>query len=169
MITVDYMRTMARYNAWQNQSLIAAAGTLDQAAREQNRGAFFGSIQATFNHLLWGDQTWMSRFAGTPAPRPASIAESVAYFDDWEAFVGERVRFDRVISDWAMSVDPEWLSGDLTWHSNAIGRDVSKPRALLVMQLFNHQTHHRGQIHAMLTAAGALPEATDLQYMPDAG
>ncbi len=55
MINIDYIRTMARYNAWQNQSVFAAADTLDDEARNMDRGAFFKSIHGTLNHLLWGD------------------------------------------------------------------------------------------------------------------
>ena len=68
MISPDYVRLMARYNQWQNGSLYTAADQLTQAGRQLDRGAFFGSIQRTLSHLLWGDQQWMSRFAGTPKP-----------------------------------------------------------------------------------------------------
>jgi uncharacterized damage-inducible protein DinB len=56
--------------------------------------------------------------------------------------------------------------GDLGWFSGAMGREVTKPKALLVLHMFNHQTHHRGQIHAMLTTAGARPGDTDIPFMP---
>ena len=77
MITTDYVGTMSRYATWQNESVFGAADSLDEAARREDRGAFFGSIHATPNHLLWGDQIWMSRFASTPAPAAPSIPESV--------------------------------------------------------------------------------------------
>ncbi|MBT4428135.1 MAG: damage-inducible protein DinB, partial [Rhodospirillaceae bacterium] len=64
MISPDYVRTMATYNRWQNGSLYDAANTLSDDERKQARGAFFGSIHATLNHILWGDQIWMSRFTG---------------------------------------------------------------------------------------------------------
>ena len=69
MITLDYVRTMADYNRWQNGNLYGAADKLTDAQRKEPRGAFFGSIHATLNHLLWGDQIWMSRFANTPKPK----------------------------------------------------------------------------------------------------
>ena len=56
MITHGYVRTMAEYNLWQNQNLYGAADGLGDAARREPRGAFFGSIHATLNHLLWADQ-----------------------------------------------------------------------------------------------------------------
>ena len=65
MIDVGYVRTMAAYNAWQNRSLYRCASALSDEERRRDCGAFFGSIQATLNHLLWGDSIWLSRFAGT--------------------------------------------------------------------------------------------------------
>lgn len=73
MITLGYVRAMADYNRWQNENLYGAADQLTDAARKEPRGAFFGSIHATLNHLLWGDQMWMSRFAGTPKPKVPGI------------------------------------------------------------------------------------------------
>ena len=68
MIGVGYVQRMARYNRWQNENLYTAADALSEEERRRQRGAFFGSIQATLNHLLWADRMWMSRFAGTPRP-----------------------------------------------------------------------------------------------------
>jgi uncharacterized damage-inducible protein DinB len=68
MIDAAYVQRMARYNRWQNENLYGAADALSDAERQRTRGAFFGSIHATLNHLLWGDRIWMSRLAGTPRP-----------------------------------------------------------------------------------------------------
>ena len=68
MIGTQHAKTMAAYNKWQNTSLYTAAETLDDAARQLDRGSFFNSIHGTLNHILWGDRMWMSRFAGTPKP-----------------------------------------------------------------------------------------------------
>jgi uncharacterized damage-inducible protein DinB len=166
MITPAYVQMMARYNGWQNRSLCAAANGLSSAEREQERGAFFGSIHGTLSHILWGDQAWMHRFAGMPKPT-GSISNSRYSMPDWQALVEARHAFDALISTWAQTVRPDWLAGELTWFSASLGQDVTKPVGLLVTHMFNHQTHHRGQIHAMLTAAGAKPEATDIPFMPD--
>jgi uncharacterized damage-inducible protein DinB len=165
MITAEYIRTMAEYNAWQNESVFAAADALDDVERRRDRGAFFDSIHATLNHLLWGDQIWMSRFAGTPGPKSPTIPESVDQIGDWEELKQERVSFDGVITNWAGEVEPNWLHGTLTWFSVAANREISAPLGLLVTHMFNHQTHHRGQANAMLTAAGAKPEDTDLMLL----
>lgn len=166
MITPDYVRLMARYNTWQNTSLTAAADTLDDAARGLDRGAFFGSISATLNHLLWGDRIWLSRFAGTPVPNADGIPNSTNEEPNWTAFKAGRAATDQAIAEWAAGLGPDALRGDLTWFSGAIGAKATRPRALCVAHFLNHQTHHRGQVHAMLTSAGAKPAATDLFAMP---
>ena len=117
MISPRYCLTMARYNAWQNRQLKAAFEALAPEDLTRDRGAFFGSILATANHLLWADRIWLARFTGGRAP-DGRIAESVG---------------------------------------------------LCVTHMFNHQTHHRGQIHAMLTQAGAAAPVSDLFILPDEG
>jgi uncharacterized damage-inducible protein DinB len=164
MIDAAYVQRMARYNRWQNENLYGVADGLSDAERRRERGAFFGSIHATLNHLLWGDRTWMSRFAGTPRP-DGGIPQSVSLHADWNDLKRERAAFDAVIIDWADRLDAAWLSEELTWFSAAIKTEVRKPRWLLVTHMFNHQTHHRGQVHCMLTQAGGKPGDTDLPFM----
>lgn len=166
MITSEYCQTMARYNAWQNTGLRKMISEMDQEDLYADRGAFFGSIMGTLNHLLWGDALWISRFDGgdgpaVPAKDHLEITPTPAV---WAA---ERFRMDARITLWAKSVYAVDLVGDLTWFSGVAGREVTKPMALCVMQLFNHQTHHRGQVHAMLTAAGQKPNDTDIPFMPE--
>jgi len=161
MVTPAWVRMMAEYNTAMNRNLYDAAGRLDDAARKQDRGAFWGSIHATFNHLLWADTMWMSRLAGWAKP-PVGMRQSVALEDDFAVLTERRVVADQGISQWAAGVDEGWLAGDLTWFSGAVQREVSRPRALAVTHLFNHQTHHRGQIHALLTQCGQRTGDTDL-------
>jgi uncharacterized damage-inducible protein DinB len=161
MVDPAFVQTMARYNAWQNDSLIAAADGLGEEERRRDRGAFFKSIHGTFNHILWADEVWLSRLLGTPKP-PISGRDSPIYVDDWVRFRERRKERDAAILAWAQSVEADWLRGTLIWYSGAAGREMGKPRAFVLMHFFNHQTHHRGQIHAMLTAAGAMPGDTDL-------
>jgi uncharacterized damage-inducible protein DinB len=169
MITPAFARTMAAYNHWQNEAVLAAAETLDPAVRDADAGLFFGSITATLNHLVWADQIWLHRLAGTTEPVASSIAESTRLFTDWPALREARQATDRTIIAWADGLTPDCLAGNLTWYSGAVGREVSRPRALLVAHLFNHQTHHRGQIHAALTRAGVATAPTDLPFMPSFG
>jgi len=78
-----------------------------------------------------------------------------------------RAGFDGKIIDWADKIDERWLAADQTFYSAATKREWTRPRWVLVAHMFNHQTHHRGQIHCMLTQAGGRPHDTDLTVMPD--
>ena len=166
MITPAYAQLMARYNKWQNESLYGAASDLGDEERRRERGAFFGSIHKTLNHILWGDEAWMSRLAGHPAPPDLGLGKSVNYYDDWEALRAARAKTDAAILGWADAAAPEEFEGDFTWRSGVLKRELTRPRWLLFTHMFNHQTHHRGQVHAMLTAAGARPDDTDIPFMP---
>ncbi len=108
----------------------------------------------------------MSRFDGWEKP-DARISESGDLFLDWEGLVSTREETDGRILDWSNQVVDAELAGDLVWFSGALGREVSRPLALCVVHFYNHQTHHRGQVHAMLTSAGAMPDDTDLFAMPE--
>ena len=167
MISADFVRTFARYNRWQNRSLYGAADTLPADERTRDRGAFFSSIHGTLSHILWGDLQWMSRFAPDLAEKPpALVRQSPGNFPDWDDLKARRIAADEMIIGWADAMQPDWLDGDLFWYSGAMTANVSKPKWLTVAHFFNHQTHHRGQVHAMLTAAGAKPDDTDLFIMP---
>ena len=166
MIDGAYVLRMARYNRWQNENLYSAADRLSESERRRERGAFWGSIHKTLNHLLWGDQMWMSRLTGSARPQ-AGIADSGSLHADWAALKAERSSFDQTIIDWAATIEPSWLAAEMTYYSLAVQREVTKPRWVLVTHLFNHQTHHRGQVHSMLTQAGERPSDTDLPFMPE--
>ncbi len=165
MISRQHVTLMAAYNAWQNVSIYGAAAELSDDQRRLERGAFFGSIHKTLVHLLWGDRMWMNRFAGTAMPSVSTIPESPGMIDDWDELWAARQAFDATVSDWAGDVDEGWLAGDLTWHSGSTGREITKPAWLLVTHMFNHQTHHRGQVHCMLTQAGVRPNDTDIPML----
>ncbi|MBS0123064.1 DinB family protein [Thetidibacter halocola] len=168
MITPRYCVTMARYNAWQNRQVKAAFEALSPEDLTRDRGAFFGSILATANHLLWGDRIWLSRFTGGEPP-VGSIAESVGLTTSREDWALERFRVDSALLRWADGLKQVDLAGPLRWQSGVTGREMVKPVGLCVTHMFNHQTHHRGQIHAMLTAAGAEAPVSDLFVLPDEG
>jgi uncharacterized damage-inducible protein DinB len=161
-----YVQRMARYNRWQNDNLYGVADNLSDTERRRERGAFFGSIHKTLSHLLWADRIWMSRFTDVPKP-PGGIPESVSLYPDWDALKRERKDFDQTMIAWADAVDPAWLAVDQTFYSGATKREWTRPRWHLVAHMFNHQTHHRGQVHCMLTQAGGKPSDTDLTFLPD--
>ncbi|EBA11881.1 DinB family protein [Roseobacter sp. CCS2] len=157
---------MARYNAWQNDGLREMIAGIDRDELYRDRGAFFGSIMGTLNHVLWGDAIWISRFdsgAGPAVPAKDHLKTTPTP----AVWAAERFRMDARIRLWAQSVSAIDLVGDLTWHAALSGQSITKPLGLCIVQLFNHQTHHRGQVHAMLTAMGLKPNDTDLPFMPE--
>jgi uncharacterized damage-inducible protein DinB len=161
MITPSYVRTMAAYNAEMNRRLFEAADRLSEAERRRDRAGFWHSIHGTLGHILWGDGQWMSRFDDWPRPAIA-IKQSDHYVEDWAELRAARDKADADISRWAGNIDQAWLDGDMSWFSGAAGREVTAQKRLLVTHFFNHQTHHRGQAHAMITAAGETTDDTDL-------
>lgn len=166
MIDKSYVLTMARYNAWQNRQIMDIVKTMDDKPLRKDRGAFFGSISGTLNHILWGDMLWMSRFstAVTASDVPADQnTECTPTISVWEA---ERFRLDGRIRIWAQALRNVDLKNDLAWYSVAQKEYFSLPLDLCIVHFFNHQTHHRGQVHAMLTSLGKPAPVTDLIYMP---
>ena len=161
MITPAYARTMAAYNSEMNRRLYAAASRLSDTERQRDRGAFWHTLQGTLTHILWGDYQWMSRFDGWERPT-TPIRESDRMIEDYAALCAKRIEADAGIERWAAKVDQAWLDRDMTWFSGAANREVTAPSRLLVTHFFNHQTHHRGQAHALITAAGEKTEDTDL-------
>ncbi|HUC17361.1 MAG TPA: DinB family protein [Acetobacteraceae bacterium] len=161
MIEPAYVRTMAAYNAEMNHRLYEASSRISDEERRADRGAFWGSLHGTLTHLYWGDSMWLSRFADWPRP-DVPIKESAHMIEDFTTLAAAREELDGAISDWAAMVDENWLAGELTWFSGGADREVTAPRRLLVVHMFNHQTHHRGQAHALITRAGEKTGDTDL-------
>jgi uncharacterized damage-inducible protein DinB len=167
-ITPAWVRAMAAYNSEMNRRLYAAADALEDATRRAEGGAFFGSIHGTLCHLVWGDTVWMHRFDGWDMP-PVGIPGSAGWIADWAALKAARMQADARIEAWAARLTEDQLAGSLTWFSGAAGREMTRPRWLLITHMFNHQTHHRGQAHALLTRAGARTGDTDLPWvLPEA-
>ncbi|WP_300032462.1 DinB family protein [uncultured Roseobacter sp.] len=165
MISANYCRFMARYNAWQNTSLLSAADELSDAARQKDRGAFFRSIAATLNHLYWADALILNRLKGNARPEE-TIRHSLTSPSVWSDYKTLRMERDAEIEAWAdLLVDAD-LAGVAVWYPGDGSTRIEKPKSLCAAELFNHQTHHRGQVHAMLTAAGAEPGPTNLSAMP---
>jgi len=103
----------------------------------------------------------MSRFDNWPKPE-VPIKQSAGMIDDFQTLQARRETADAGILDWARRVDDAWLAGDLVWFSGAAQREMRRQKGPLVVHFFNHQTHHRGQAHALLTAAGQDTGDTDL-------
>ena len=163
MIDAEYCQTMAAYNGWMNRNVYEAAARLSDGERKVDRGAFFRSIHSTLNHVLWGDRVWLPRFNG----RTYSVgAIGVDLYDDFDDLLAARFAMDDEITAWAAGLADADLAGTLTWFSGVAQREMSRPRWLCVVQMFNHQTHHRGQVTTLLKQAGIDPGVTDLPWAP---
>jgi len=154
---------MARYNRWMNKKLYAISSGLSDDERKRDRGAFFKSIHGTLNHLLFGDTVWMGRFQDRNPPTRI-IDEMHADFGELQA---ARERMDTRIIEWAETLTPQWLAAPFTFTSNVDRRTRTLPAWALVAQLFNHQTHHRGQLTTLLSQSGIDPGVTDIPFLPE--
>jgi len=172
MSWLEQYRALARYNQWMNRKVYAATAQLDDGERKRDRSAFFKSIHGTLNHLLLADCVWLSRFLHDPTvmPRDASgafipltsLAQEV--YSDFDQLTLERARLDMLILSYTHQLSEAALTGTLTYNTSA-GAPQSHLLWWAVGHLFNHQTHHRGQITTLLSQAGLEVGATDLAAM----
>jgi len=155
---------LAAYNTWMTVKAYAAAAQLTDEDRKKDRGAFFGSIHSTLNHILFGDRAWMGRFTdATYDIKP--IGEDL--FDDFDELRRHHAEMTGDIERFAEGLTPEWLEETLEWTAIMDGKTRYRPCWLAVTHMFNHQTHHRGQLSTLLNQAGVDIGVTDLPFMPD--
>jgi uncharacterized damage-inducible protein DinB len=167
VISPEYCVKLAQYNHWQNNGLRELVKVMPDTDLRADRGAFFESILGTLNHILVADYLWMKRIDDATEVPEIAAGDSTAQTANVAEWSSERLRLDCVILDWARSLTPIDLSGEILWHSYTYDKDFNHDRALCVTHFFNHQTHHRGQVHAMMTAAGQSLIDTDLILMPE--
>jgi uncharacterized damage-inducible protein DinB len=141
-------RMFAGYNAWANERLYAAAATVSDADYRADRGAFFKSLHGTLNHLLVGDRMWMRRFTGA-GQQPPSL-DAILY-DDFESLRAARRKEDTLISRYVERLSEADLDGTLRYKTVVRPQTIEQALAPALDHFFNHQTHHRGQAHALLT------------------
>jgi uncharacterized damage-inducible protein DinB len=176
MADPHHFRMLARYNAWMNERLLEAAATLPADALRADRGAFFGSILGTLNHLVVTDTMWFKRFAGY-RPRAAALAPIAAMPDEnrldaapcdsLDALRPRRATIDAAIQAWTGELGAEDLAYALHYR-NSKGIASRREIASLLIHVFNHQTHHRAQAMTLLTQAGKDVGVTDfLVLVPD--
>jgi uncharacterized damage-inducible protein DinB len=155
----DRLSVMARYNAWANHTLFRAVGDLSDDAFRADRGVFFRSLRGTLNHVLVADRLWMGRFTGRPEP---GLRLDAILFDGFEALHAARQAEDTRIMSYVDGLDAATLAETFTYtRATAPGTYVAELGPALD-HVFNHQTHHRGQAHAVLTGLGAAAPALDL-------
>jgi uncharacterized damage-inducible protein DinB len=155
----DHFAMFAAYNAWANRTLYAAAHELTVEELNSDRGAFFGSLIGTLNHLLCADRIWMRRFTGEGG---APNALNTILFGELDALEAARIAEDARIISWVDSVSEEKLAQEFTYTPITIPQPITQRLGSAVFHFFNHQTHHRGQCHMTLTSLGKPSLSLDL-------
>jgi len=155
---VAHFQLLARYNQGANDILFAAVAKLDDAERKKQRPAFFGSIHGTLNHILLGDRIWLGRFEGGTM---ASTNLDAILYKHFEELRQARAEEDARLSRLTAGLDATFLDGSIAYVNNQ-GFEVEDPAGLLLAHLFNHQTHHRGQVHDMLSQTEVPPPSLDM-------
>jgi uncharacterized damage-inducible protein DinB len=167
---IDHVRLLARYNQWMNGKLYVACRGLSEESLQRDRKAFFASISGTLNHLLVADVLWLKRFhfhprgfislqAVTALANPVSLDQIMApSLPEWQAM---RERLDEMIMNWSSEMVEQDLDVVLEYRSMS-GEARENTFGDLVLHLFNHQTHHRGQVTTLLSQEGVDVGSTDL-------
>jgi uncharacterized damage-inducible protein DinB len=154
----SYFLTLARYNAWANRRLYDACAALPEVEYMKPRAAFFGSIHGTLNHLLVGDRIWIARLEHKPNPR--MTLDQVLY-GDLVALRVARQAEDGHLINLLGGIAERSLDQPLAY-ANTAGQRHQTPLRLVLAHLFNHQTHHRGQVHGLLSQTAIAPPSLDL-------
>lgn len=153
-----HFQMLSGYNRLANRRLYDSCARLTDGERRAQRQAFFGSIHGTLNHLMVGDRIWLARFSGEEVPSTGLDAILYEGFEElWEAREREDVRIEEFVAD----MDEAFLGGTIRYENNE-GRTLEDPVNLLLPHFFNHQTHHRGQVHGMLSHTTVPPPVLDL-------
>jgi uncharacterized damage-inducible protein DinB len=155
----DYFAQLAAYNRWANRRLFAACAELSTDEYHAPRRAFFGSIHRTLNHILVGDRLWFSRVEGQALNYPL---DHELYADLPSLRAARQTEDDRILQ-FVQALPAERLAGDLSYR-NVAGEAHTTPLRFVLGHIFNHQTHHRGQVHDMLSQTAVAPPPIDLIY-----
>ena len=147
----DTFQMFAAYNHWANGVVYGAAAALTPEEFSADKGAFFGSLMGTLNHLVCADRIWMRRFTGRG---DAPSALNVIVHTELGTLKQTRDAEDSRIIDWIDSVDDATLAGNFTYVPITTPQPVTQKLGSALFHFFNHQTHHRGQCHMILTALG---------------
>jgi uncharacterized damage-inducible protein DinB len=155
---------LALYNRWANRRMYEDAATLPDQVRKQGAGLFFGSVHGTLNHLLVADYIWMRRFTGQ-GPQPDRLNQIL--HEDFSALRAARQQEDDRIVDFVEGADDY---GRVIEYQNSTGKTFQQALGPALTHFFNHQAHHRGQVHAGLTIAGIRePMSLDLLVLQRTG
>jgi uncharacterized damage-inducible protein DinB len=155
----DHFRRFAAYNAWANRRVYDACAALAPGEYHAARPAFFGSIHRTLNHILVGDRLWQARILGESLSLPLDHE----LYGDLPSLRAAREAEDARLEATVAGLTPERIAGPLHY-ANTRGEVFATPLALVLAHVFNHQTHHRGQVHDLLSQTAVAPPPIDLIY-----
>jgi uncharacterized damage-inducible protein DinB len=144
---LDAFRMLARYNRIANERLYEKCGQLDPVEYRKQRQGSFGGIHGLLNHLLLGDRIWMSRFAGGGNTTPPLNS---ILFDTFPELRSARAAQDEEIESFFVKAGADFLNRQFSYVNNQ-GKDYVETVPVAVLHFFNHQTHHRGQVHVMIS------------------
>jgi len=154
--------TFARYNAWANRRLYDAAAELTDEQYRADRGAFFKSMHGTLNHLLTADWVWMHRFTGQgPSPERLDMIQHEQLADLRRTREAE----DKRIIDYVDGLSEAQLAGTIRYRRVSTPEEFEQALAPALAHFFNHQTHHRGQVHVMLAQTPVQAPSLDLHWI----
>jgi len=160
---LPHFRMFAAYNRWANRRVCAAVAQLPDADWRADHGAFFGSLRGTLNHLVVADRIWMRRFTGEGETAPTL---DTILFDTFPPFDDARRIEDERIVGFVAALDDARLSADVRFSPLAApGQTIVQPFGEAIAHFFNHQTHHRGQAHTLLTIIGGRPASLSLDLL----
>jgi uncharacterized damage-inducible protein DinB len=168
MISPNYCRLFASYNQWFNERLYATCAAMNEETRTADVGAFFHSIHGTLQHLIWADLHWCAKLE-IDVSNVKAFADA---FDDnvsanWHEMKQVRKQIDAALIAWAESISQEFVDADASYTgANGVVRELTQ--ALWVVQMFNHQTHHRGQVTTLISQRGIDIGTTDIYHAPGA-
>jgi uncharacterized damage-inducible protein DinB len=158
---LDAFKMFARYNRIANVRLYEQCGKLDPVEYRRERQGSFGSVHNLLNHILLGDRIWMSRFAGGGKTTPSL---NTILFETFAELSSARFEEDANIEAFFENVDGDFLTRPLAY-TNSLGMDRLEPAPAAVLHFFNHQTHHRGQVHVMISQTGVKPPSLDMHRL----
>jgi len=158
-----HFQMLAVYNRVANERLYASCGELDDVEYRKPRRGSFGSIHALLNHILLADRIWMSRFEGGGRSTPAL---NTVLFEDFSELRAARIREDGEIESYFAQLRPSFFERSFRY-TNSKGLECVEDAAIAIAHMLNHQTHHRGQIHVMLSQTAVTPPSLDLHRIID--
>ena len=159
----NYYELMAEYNKWMDEKLYKVCAEIPDTERRKDMGAFFKSIHGTLNHIYYGDLAWIERLRDDSFT-PRKLGEDL--YHDFDELRKAQSKMDEEIVLWSKTLTEEFLNEPYDYVSNVDMKKRVIPRWVLTVHMFNHQTHHRGQLTTLIKQLGYEPGITDIPWLP---